>query len=111
MTATTKKKFGFYIPAFVVLAAGIAMVGYEMLLHNSVPFGEPCRDSSHCTKPANTCISLDGSERICTKICTGPDSCPTGYACREIQVTLNDSDGVHNMGTMHYCYPSKSKSK
>jgi hypothetical protein len=46
----------------------------------------PCQDVAQCPMGGSCFLTIGSGEQFCTSPCGAGDSCPTGFACREIPV-------------------------
>lgn len=99
----TKKRFRFkmWMLSALIIPIGIGLSIRDVLKSESIGLGGECSDSDHCKPPGDTC--LQGPELdVCTMTCSG--SCPDGFQCVTVDVTLQNSAGFHDLGGQGYCF-------
>jgi hypothetical protein len=86
----------------LIIPIGIGLSIRDVLLGDSIPLGGDCSDSDHCKAPADTCLQTPAGD-VCTMTCA---TCPDGFECTTINVTLKNSAGFHDLGGQNYCFPT-----
>jgi hypothetical protein len=99
--AKKKFKFEMWMLGALILPIGIGIAIYSASLQNSVELGGSCTDRQQCKAPADACMSL-GGDSVCTVMCN--PGCPAGFECVELDVTMQNQGGFHEMKGVRYCF-------
>jgi hypothetical protein len=102
MSEKKKWRFETWMLGALIVPIGLGIAIHSFLQRDSVEIGGECSDREQCRAPADACMSV-GERQVCTVECGS--GCPAGLECVEMNVTLQNSAGFHDLNGVRYCLP------
>lgn len=90
-----------------IAIGALAGLTFACNIPNSVDIGGECIDRQMCKSPSDACLSVDGNS-YCSKMCSAADPCPGDLACVQMDVTMQNAAGFHELPGMGYCLPTNA---
>jgi hypothetical protein len=98
-----------WILGAIIVPVGLGIAAWDLALQGSVPPGGECANDGQCAE--GNCLAIEGASSVCSPSCDSSRQCPAGLACVDIEVTLQNAGGFHELGAMPQCVPASFASR